>query len=180
MTEREFYIKKKSCAIFDDCIPESPAPKESSAYPQRHVFVSCSLTVSLSYSSSQRTTATWFSRPGSTPCDYSTQHQAESGSGSSPSDGQVQSMVQEMNRKTAKRHTKTHSWVCYYLDWMRAPFPVPAGVVLRSLIGAQILVCKISPLVTVAITVTPRNKHKNQGGSRKAIKKKKDFYYWSN
>ncbi len=31
---------------------------------------------------------------------------------------------------------------------------VPAGVVLRSLIGAQILVCKISPLVTVIVTVT--------------------------
>ncbi len=46
--------------------------------------------------------------------------------------------------------------VCYYydLDWMRAPFPVPAGVVLRSLIGAQILVCKISPLVTVSVSVT--------------------------
>jgi hypothetical protein len=39
---------------------------------------------------------------------------------------------------------------------MRAPSPVPAGVVLRSLIGAQILVCKISPLVTVTVTVTVR------------------------
>ena len=28
------------------------------------------------------------------------------------------------------------------------------GVVLRSMIGAQILVCKTSPLVTVTITVT--------------------------
>jgi hypothetical protein len=38
-----------------------------------------------------------------------------------------------------------------------APSSSIQGVVLRSLIGAQTLVCKISPLVTVTVTVTRRD-----------------------
>ncbi len=36
--------------------------------------------------------------------------------------------------------------------YLLRPSPVPAVVVLRSLIGAQILLCEISPLVTVTVT----------------------------
>jgi hypothetical protein len=62
--------------------------------------------------------------------------------------------------------------VCYYLDWMRAPFQVPAGIVLRSLNGAQTLVhahahahaharfivCKTSPHRN-------RNRNRNRRGN---------------